>query len=995
LRTDKAEQDALFSDVLIPVTSFFRDPKIFQTLTETIFPAILKNKPSDEAIRIWIAGCSTGEEAYSIAICLHEFLGEKLFHTKIQIFASDISHKAIKKARVAIYTKAEVEILSAIQIKNYFVKNNNGYEVNKLIRDMCVFAPHNFLKDPPFAKMDLITCRNVLIYMDTFLQKKAFTTFHYALKENGFLLLGKSETTGASSHLFTQVEKHEKIYSRKPVQSRLVYAAINRKEEFLVVKDKTASKQEVTQTDFRKSAEEIMILKSPASVVVNEAMDIVHIHGDITPFLQPPQGKPTHNLLKMAREGLAFELRNAIHKATKEKTEVTKENIPVKTNDKQSLATIEVIPLTDTVEPHFLIRFEEKIIPFVREEKKSSSGTVKETRKQNEQLEKELSQTREDMRSITEDMEAANEELQSANEELQSSNEEMQSLNEELETSKEELQSTNEELIIVNQELLDKQEQLNAAYAAQVEARKQIEASEKEQKKLASQLKLATDSAKVGIGSLNVKTEKLEWSGLMKKMWGYSEHLDNLTLEDWIKSILPEDKALAFQKIEESKNNRSIYDAEYRIKRANDGTIVWMKSIGEHQYDEFGEAITLTGINLDITEQKETEEQIRQSEALFKSIFDSSLAAIVVTDNQGNYFSANKAASKLFGYTVKELLQMNVGDLKTTAKAGAAKRFEEYLHKGEEADEFDFITKNGTHKFVQYQAIRIKTDFHLSIMMDITEQKLAEDQIRLLNASLEEKVKTRTQELSKRNIQLENANAELASFNYVASHDLQEPLRKIQGFSKRILDKDGDKLSDTTKDYFNRITSAAKRMQNLIESLISFSQTNSGEIVFEKTDLNQTLIEVQNVLNDSITQKNAVIESESLPTLNAVPVQMQQLFSNLIGNALKYSKPDVAPLIKITAEKVSINEISGQIKQNNKFWKITISDNGIGFEQKYESKIFEVFQRLHGKTEYEGTGIGLAICKKIVQLHSGTITATGEPNVGAIFTFFLSDGNKS
>jgi light-regulated signal transduction histidine kinase (bacteriophytochrome) len=280
-------------------------------------------------------------------------------------------------------------------------------------------------------------------------------------------------------------------------------------------------------------------------------------------------------------------------------------------------------------------------------------------------------------------------------------------------------------------------------------------------------------------------------------------------------------------------------------------------------------------------------------------------------------------------------------------------------------------------------------------MMDITEQKLAEDQIRLLNASLEEKVKTRTQELSKRNIQLENANAELASFNYVASHDLQEPLRKIQGFSKRILDKDGDKLSDTTKDYFNRITSAAKRMQNLIESLISFSQTNSGEIVFEKTDLNQTLIEVQNVLNDSITQKNAVIESESLPTLNAVPVQMQQLFSNLIGNALKYSKPDVSPLIKITAEKVSINEISGQIKQNSKFWKITISDNGIGFEQKYESKIFEVFQRLHGKTEYEGTGIGLAICKKIVQLHSGTITATGEPNVGAIFTFFLSDGNKS
>jgi two-component system CheB/CheR fusion protein len=356
--------------------------------------------------------------------------------------------------------------------------------------------------------------------MDTFLQKKAFTTFHYALKENGFLLLGKSETTGASSDLFTQVEKHEKIYLRKPVPGRFMHVATDRSEEALIIKDKTATKQEAIHTDFRKSAEEIMISKFPASVVVNAAMDIVYIHGDITPFLQPPSGKPTHNLIKMAREGLAFELRNAIHKATKEQATVTKENIAVKANEKQTEVTIEIIPLTDTIEPHYLIRFEKKITAVVQEEKKSPSGKIIETQKQNKQLEKELLQTREDMRSISEDMEASNEELQSANEELQSSNEEMQSLNEELETSKEELQSTNEELIIVNQELLDKQEQLNVSHALQLEAHKRIEESEKEQKKLASQLKLATDSAKVGIWSLDIKTEKLEWSGLLKKMWG-------------------------------------------------------------------------------------------------------------------------------------------------------------------------------------------------------------------------------------------------------------------------------------------------------------------------------------------------------------------------------------------------------------------------------------------------------------------------------------------
>lgn len=249
--------------------------------------------------------------------------------------------------------------------------------------------------------------------------------------------------------------------------------------------------------------------------------------------------------------------------------------------------------------------------------------------------------------------------------------------------------------------------------------------------------------------------------------------------------------------------------------------------------------------------------------------------------------------------------------------------------------------------------------------------------------------------LQAKNMELENANTELASFSYVASHDLQEPLRKIQGFSQRIIDKDGENLSDTTKDYFNRINAAAKRMQNLIESLLNFSRTNLSETVFEKTDLNQTLNDVQTVLNDLITIQDAVIESQTLPTLNAVPIQMHQLFLNLISNSIKYSNPDVAPHIKISAEKVTVNEVAGGLKKDGEYWKITINDNGIGFEQQYENKIFELFQRLHGKTEYEGTGIGLAICKKIVQTHNGTISAIGQLGIGSTFTFYLPDNNQS
>jgi len=454
LRTDIAEQNALFQDMLIPVTSFFRDPKTFQTLTETVFPSILENKNPDAPISMWIAGCSTGEEVYSIAICLQEFLRANSDNyrarTRIQLFASDISEKAIKKARSGVYTEADVEMLSASQLENYFTKNNGGYEVSKGIRDICVFAPHNFLKDPPFAKMDLISCRNVLIYMDTFLQQKAFATFHYALKETGFLLLGKSESIGASSDLFVQVEKKEKIFSRKQVLGRFRHIVSDVKDEALTKKTKTVAKPESTQTDFKKSAEAIMISKAPASVVVNEQMDIVHIHGDLTPFLKAPQGKPTHNLLSMARDGLTFELRNAIHKASKDKIAVTTENIPLKIyapmnnpdnnqdgQGKQTLVAMEIIPITDTVEQHYLIRFEKIIIPLAKAGKSASSAKTKagEAEKRNEQLEKELAYNREDMHSITEDMEAANEELQSANEELQSSNEEMQSLNEEMETS--------------------------------------------------------------------------------------------------------------------------------------------------------------------------------------------------------------------------------------------------------------------------------------------------------------------------------------------------------------------------------------------------------------------------------------------------------------------------------------------------------------------------------------------------------------------------------
>ena len=465
LKTNKAEEDILFQDLLIPVTSFFRDVKSFDLLCENIFPRIVENKSANNPLRIWIAGCSTGQETYSIAMCLQEYLNEHDSNIKVQIFATDLSEKSIKSARSGIYSKKELEGISEDRLHQFFNKTDGHYQVKKLVRDMCVFAVQNFLKDPPFANLDFISCRNVLIYLDPFLQKKAFTIFHYALKEKGILWLGKSEATGNASDLFLPFDKRDKFYTRKSVPGKFMHIAGERSEAGF--KNYFLRSKEVRKDDFQKNADDILLSKyTPVGVVVNNQFDIVQFRGSTGPYLESSPGIPSLNVFKMAKDGLAFELRNALHKAKTTGEPFIKAGILI--NKGKTSIAIEVIPLLDTIDLHFLILFKEQVSantgqqPVTKKEKGISAKNEKDEKQVRiEQLEKELAQSREDMHSITDEQEAANEELQSSNEELLSGSEELQSLNEELETSKEELQSTNEELITINQELYDRNVQLN------------------------------------------------------------------------------------------------------------------------------------------------------------------------------------------------------------------------------------------------------------------------------------------------------------------------------------------------------------------------------------------------------------------------------------------------------------------------------------------------------------------------------------------------------
>jgi len=411
-----------------------------------------------------VPGCSTGEEAYSLAISLVEYLGRKATDIPFQIFASDLSNWAIDKARTGKYPENIAQDLSPERLKRFFVRVDSGYQVVKSIRERCVFARHDLTRDPPFSNLDLISCRNVLIYMGPVLQKRAMAVFHYSLKPTGYLLLGKSEAVGRYPDLFTPVDRKFKIYSRKPTSGR---PAIN-----LPHRGFGTGKTDIrTDTgdggfDFKKEADLILLSKAPAGVIVDDRLEIIHFHGQTGHYLEPPPGDASFNLLRMAREGIKLTLRTAIHKAKKQGAPVRNEGLQVKFNGHLKEVNIEVIPLkaSHPGEGYLLILFEDRpVLPLGEPDAwKTRPARDKGTRRRTDRpeekaevsrLEQELEATKKHLQSIIEESDTLNEEMRAANEEVQSSNEELQSLNEELETSKEELESTNEELTTLNDEL--------------------------------------------------------------------------------------------------------------------------------------------------------------------------------------------------------------------------------------------------------------------------------------------------------------------------------------------------------------------------------------------------------------------------------------------------------------------------------------------------------------------------------------------------------------
>jgi two-component system CheB/CheR fusion protein len=445
--------DALYQDILIHVTSFFREPETFHILENQIVPKLLEGKTEQDALRVWVPGCSTGEEAYSIAIVLAESIGNRSGKVPVQIFATDLSESSIEQARAGVYAGTTLAEVRPERLAQFFAKSNGKYRVIQAIRDMCTFARQDLTRDPPFSRIDLVSCRNVLIYLEPVLQKRVLASFHYALKDQGFLLLGKSETLNAFGDLFTLIEKKGKFYRKRAAANKAQFTTA-------VGHDRAGQPSRPTKpitppTDLQRQADRVVWSHfAHAGVVVDENLQILHFRGDTSPYMSPASGAASLHLLKMVRGDLLVDLRAAFHRSKKENTPVRKEGIRVTSNGHAREICLDIVPLSslDTAERHFLILFED--VPH----RPGANAPTKATRRAKTdidpaaKLHQELMATREYLQAIIEEQETTNEELKAANEEALSNNEELQSTNEELETAKEELQSTNEELVTLTEQ---------------------------------------------------------------------------------------------------------------------------------------------------------------------------------------------------------------------------------------------------------------------------------------------------------------------------------------------------------------------------------------------------------------------------------------------------------------------------------------------------------------------------------------------------------------
>jgi two-component system CheB/CheR fusion protein len=633
LRESPQETETLFRELLIGVTNFFRDSQAFESLREHVIRRLaLAVKPPGGSVRIWVPGCSTGEEAYSLAILIREQLDETRQNSPVQIFATDIDAESIEKARAGIYPDSVAADVSPERLARFFTQEDSSYRISKSVRDMVVFAKQDVLKDPPFSRLDLISCRNLLIYLDGAAQKRVLPLFHYVLNQDGYLFLGNSETIGEFLDLFSVVDKKWKIYQRKGVVNP--HTLIGPFASPLAAEGaagQPAPAGELAHLGGARDLAERALLETyvPASVLVNADFDVLYVHGHTGKYLEPASGEASLNLLRMAREGLRLELAAAAHKALAQKTPVRYDGLQVKTNGDTAVVNLVVQPVTkpEAARSLLLVVFEDVSPGVYQVEEAATTGEGGQERLV--ALERELRAKEEYVQAMIEEMETANEELKSTNEELQSSNEELQSTNEELETSKEELQSVNEELVTVNTELQKKIEELSRVNND-----------------------MNNLLAGTGIGTLFVDHQLR-----IRRFTPAATHIINFIQTDVGRPVSDiVSQLVGYDRL--AQDTRAVLDTlvpKETLVQTRDGQWFQMRIQPYRTLENVIEGAVLTFV--EIAERKVIQTALRESEEKLRLLFESLPVSVAVLDAEGKVVFANPALEKLWDISRARLLK--------------------------------------------------------------------------------------------------------------------------------------------------------------------------------------------------------------------------------------------------------------------------------------------------------------------------------------------------
>ncbi|MGM0787531.1 MAG: chemotaxis protein CheB [Thermodesulfobacteriota bacterium] len=665
LQIDSQEVHELFRELLIGVTNFFRDPEAYESLKKHL-SEVLREKSAGDAIRVWVPACSSGEEAYSIAMIIRECMEDMENHFNIQIFATDIDERAIEKAREGGYPPSIEADVGAERIKKFFISEESLFRIRPDIREMLVFAKQDLIKDPPFTKLDLISCRNLLIYMETPLQKKLVPLFNYSLKPGGILFLGGSESIGEFSDLMEPLDRKWKIFKQKKGSS----AAHHNLEFPLTPRASWGVREEPEPRTEGEAAEPaaagvtrmaekaLMANWIPPSVIVNDRGDILYIHGRTGKYLEPSPGQARLNLFDMAREGLRIQLQAAIRKAANQNQPVYYRSLRVKVNGDMEYVNLTVRPLDSKRLPHNLVMvsFEEaKPLQAEKQETQQSLETDQTYEQRVRELEQELEQTKESLQSTIEELETSNEELKSTNEEFQSTNEELHSTNEELETAREEQQSLNEELTTVNAELQEKIDELTRANS---DMKNLLDSIDTPIIFLDNVLRVKRFTSQIP------RVINLIDSDIGRPVSDLSVKLEDVSLKETAAAVI---KDLVYREME---------------VRTTEGNWFFMRVAPYRTQENIIDGVVISFT--DITRIKKSQAEAERLATVLKDAND----AVIIWDLDGRIRTWNRGAGEMYGYSEEEAMAMNIRDLTPKERKAETEQFIEDIKKGNEIRSF-------------------------------------------------------------------------------------------------------------------------------------------------------------------------------------------------------------------------------------------------------------------------------------------------------------------